>query len=156
MSESHRSFVSYIDKSRDYYAAQGYDQPYRWASNHDSPFTPLAKPLAECRVGVVTTTKLSPDAPLMSFSAASSPQPESMATNHLSWHKLATTTDDVGSFLPLDHLSTLVAEGVIGSMASRFVGIPTLYSQRRTSVCADEIHAMLVEDDVDLALLIPL
>ena len=27
----YRSFVSYIDRSREYYAAQGYSQPYTWA-----------------------------------------------------------------------------------------------------------------------------
>ena len=28
---SHRIFVSYIDKSREYYLARGYGNPYRWA-----------------------------------------------------------------------------------------------------------------------------
>ena len=51
----HRSFVSYIDRSREYYAAQGYDQPYAWAHYDDVPFTPLEKPLSACRVGLVTT-----------------------------------------------------------------------------------------------------
>ena len=51
----YRSFVSYIDRSREYYAAHGYAQPYAWATLHDVPFTPLQKPLSECRVGLVTT-----------------------------------------------------------------------------------------------------
>ena len=50
-----RGFVSYIDKSREFYLAKGYGNPYRWASNPDAPFTPLAKPLAESRVALVTT-----------------------------------------------------------------------------------------------------
>ncbi len=40
---THRSFVSYIDRSREYYAAQGYDRPYAWAHHDDVPFTPLAE-----------------------------------------------------------------------------------------------------------------
>ena len=53
---AHRSHVSYIDKSRNYYGAQGYPQAYQWSYNHHVPFAPLTKPLNECRVGLVTTS----------------------------------------------------------------------------------------------------
>ncbi len=53
--KTHRSYVSYIDRSREYYAAQGYTRPYAWPHYDDVPFTPLQKPLAACRVGLVTT-----------------------------------------------------------------------------------------------------
>ena len=43
----YRSYVSYIDRSREYYAAQGYSQPYTWAHHDDAPFTPLKKPLSD-------------------------------------------------------------------------------------------------------------
>ena len=52
---SFRSFVSYIDRSREYYAAQGYTKPYAWPHYDEVPFHLLRKPLAECRVGLVTT-----------------------------------------------------------------------------------------------------
>ncbi|KDB64310.1 hypothetical protein AZ16_0859, partial [Bordetella bronchiseptica B18-5 (C3)] len=42
--------VRYIDKTRDYYLSQGYEKPYQWAQYDDVPFTPLGKPLSECRV----------------------------------------------------------------------------------------------------------
>ena len=51
----YRSFVSYMDRSREYYAAQGYSRPYAWAHHDDVPFTPLGKTLSACRVGLVTT-----------------------------------------------------------------------------------------------------
>ena len=156
VSHSHRTFVSYIDKSREYYAAQGYEQPYRWASNSETPFAPFVKALSECRVGLVTTTKRSADDSLEPYSAPSHPQPLAMATDHLSWHKGATTTEDVGSFLPLAHLRRLADDGVIGSVSRRFAGIPTLYSQRRTISRADHVLDTFREDDVDLAVLIPL
>ena len=38
-----------------FYAAQGYEKPYRWAHFADVPFAPLPKPLAQCRVALVTT-----------------------------------------------------------------------------------------------------
>lgn len=156
MSGSHRTFLSYIDKSREYYAAQGYDQPYRWATHDGAPFAPLTKPLADCRVAIVTTTKRNPRSPLGPYAAPAQPQPDSMATDQLTWHKQATTTDDLGSFLPLDHLAALAREGVIGSAAPRFAGITTAYSQRRVNIWAADVQATLEEDDVDLAILIPL
>ena len=57
---SHRSHVSYIDKSREYYRASGYDRPYRWAHYEDAPFSRLAKPLSQSRIGVVTTADRAP------------------------------------------------------------------------------------------------
>jgi hypothetical protein len=156
MTGSHRSFVSYIDKSRDFYAAQGYPQPYRWAGNSDAPFSLLSRPLSECRVAVVTTSK-SPDHDVLGpYAAPSSPPPAAMETEHLSWHKEATHTNDLGSFLPLVHLEQLAADGIIGSASPRFAGIPTTYSQRRTAAWADDVLQTLTEDDVDLAVLIPL
>ena len=61
MSENrtHRSFVSYIDKSRDYYAAQGYTLPYKWVYHKEVPFNKLSKPLSDCTVGLVTTANTS-------------------------------------------------------------------------------------------------
>jgi len=46
---SRRIFVSYIDKSREYYLARGHGNPYRWAHNENAPFAPLAKPLSQSR-----------------------------------------------------------------------------------------------------------
>ena len=54
----YRSFLSYIDLSREYYAAHGYTKPYKWISHQNVPFTKLEKPLSECRVALLTTTDL--------------------------------------------------------------------------------------------------
>lgn len=156
MSLTHRSAISYIDKSREYYAAQGYSQPYKWAANADAPFTPLPRPLRECRVGVVTTTKRHADDPLEPFADAADPQPAGMATDHLHWHQDATHTDDLGAYLPLDHLRTLAREGRIGSVSPRYYSVPTIYSQRRTLTWADRVREWAAEDDVDVMLLVPL
>ena len=53
--QAYRTFVSYIDRSREYYGAQGYTRPYTWAHYREVPFSPLRKPLSGCRVGLVTT-----------------------------------------------------------------------------------------------------
>ena len=76
-----------------------------------------------------------------------------METEHLFWQKDATTTEDLGAFLPIEHLKSLAAEGLIGDIAPRFAGIPTVYSQTRTEKWAHAVYQGFVEDDVDLVLL---
>lgn len=157
--QTHRQVVSYIDKSREYYAAHGYDKAYRWASYDQVPFSdwPGNRELSQARVGVVTTTfPVGFTAPKRVYAAASAPIPTEMFTRDLSWDKAATHTDDVGSFLPLAALGELVDQGVIGSLSDRFYGVPTEYSQRRTRANADQILEWAGEDGVDVMLLVPL
>ena len=47
--------IDYIERTHEYYRAQGYEKEYHYARNEDIPFTPLKKPLAESRVTLVTT-----------------------------------------------------------------------------------------------------
>ncbi len=163
---THRRAVSYIDKSREYYNAHGYDKAYQWAANDDTPFTKLAKPLSESRIGIVTTSFLyREDRPAeWPESKAKHPYalpvadaPARMFTEDLSWDKQATHTDDPESFLPLERAREMVADGRIGSLSPRFYGVPTDYSQRRTlKVDAPELLELLREDEVDVVLLVPL
>jgi len=163
---THRTFVSYIDRTREFYSAQGYDTPYRWARNAEVPFAKLSKPLSECCVTFVTTasplaTARANDGVLRGaksvWSGATAEPPERLYTDDLAWDKQATHTDDVESFLPIERLRALAAEGRVGGLAARFHGVPTDYSQRRTiEVDAPEILRRCREDRVDVALLIPL
>ena len=162
--QTHRRVVSYIDKSREYYAAHGYGQPYRWASYDAVPFLPWSdtgRDLSDARIGVVTTTfpvdKIPTEtAPKQVYAHASDPVPGAMFTNDLSWDKDATHTNDVGTFLPLAALNALAADGAIGSVSPRFYGVPTDYSQRRTHEDAQQIVAWAKDDGVDAMVLVPL
>ena len=156
---AHRICVSYIDKSRDYYLARGYGNPYRWAHHEDAPFAPLAKSLAQARVALVTTAALARDdqGSYPVYAAPAWPPPASLYTDHRAWDKAATHTRDVESFLPIRRLTELVATRGIGDLSPRFYGVPTTFSQRRTV----EEHAPAVldlcrQDAVDVALLVPL
>ncbi len=158
----YRSYVSYIDRSREYYAAQGYSRPYTWAHHDDAPFTLLKKPLSECRVGWVTTAgKMDAEAERQGrrkvrelYAMAANPAPTRMFTADLFWDKGATHTDDVGSFLPLNHVAEYAAGGRIGSVSPRFYGVPTDYSQGKTSMRdAPQILEWGREDGVEAMLL---
>ncbi|HSG91370.1 MAG TPA: hypothetical protein VLA56_19295 [Pseudomonadales bacterium] len=152
--------VQYMRRTHAFYAAQGFDRPYRYAHHEAAPFTPLPKPLADCTVGLVITASIHERAPLAPRSVNSGsavPPPERLFTDDLSWDKQATHTDDVESFCPLGHLDALARDGVIGALAPRFHCAPTEYSQRATiETDAPEILRRLREDGADVALLVPL
>jgi len=155
---SHRSHVSYIDKSREYYSAAGYDRPYRWAHYEDVPFSRLTKPLAQSRIGVVTTADRAPGAAPRPTKLFAAPNGESgRPFTEKSWDREATHTDDPETYLPLARLAEHVEAGHVGSLSPRFYGVPTDYSQRLTlEQDAPRIEAWMREDDVDIALLVPL
>ena len=54
--------VRYMQRTRDWYLALGYDNPYLWAHYLDVPFQPLAKPLAQTTVALITTAAPRPTA----------------------------------------------------------------------------------------------
>ena len=156
---AHRIFVSYIDKSREYYLARGYGNPYRWAHHANAPFAPLSKPLRECRVALVTTASLRAEDRKAKevFAAPSAPPPVALYTEHRFWHKAATHTRDVETFLPIRRLEEFAAGGRISGIAPRFYGVPTDYSQRRTiDEYAPAVLDLCRADAVDVALLCPL
>lgn len=158
------TFVRYMDRSRDFYAAQGYDRPYRWAHHEDVPFVRPTVERSAARVGIVTTTAMhrddvdtdDPSASGGAFAAGTTPAPARMHTSHLEWDQETTHTDDVDTFLPLHRLAELAEAGRIGSVAPRYYGVPTLYSHRQTQRNAEKVEAWAREDEVDVVLLVPL
>ena len=160
--QPYRSFVSYIDRSREYYAAQGYAKPYAWAHYDAVPFAPLPKPLSACRIGLVTTAgrKAAADPAVTGFfkrelyAEPATPPPTLINTDDLFWDRQATHTKDVDSVLPVNRLAEFAAEGRIGSASPRFYGVPTDYNQSRTlEQAAPRILEWCREDGVDAVLL---
>ena len=47
--------VPYMERTRAYYAAQGFDKAYAWARFDDVPFAPLSRPLAQAKLAIITT-----------------------------------------------------------------------------------------------------
>jgi len=152
--------VGYMERSRQYYAAQGFEKAYQWAHFDEVPFTPLAKPLSKSRLGIITTAATYPrtrkDDRAVDTGSTAEP-PERLYGDDLSWDKNATHLDDRESYLPLLQLENAVAEGRLGSVSPRFYCAPTSYSQRETlTEDGPEILRLCREDGVDVALLVPL
>lgn len=157
-----RSHVRYIDKTREYYAAEGYGKPYEWAHFDAIPFTPLPRPLAQCRAGLVTTSEMvvrdEPGGPddlaREVYSLAADIPVERLVSRKAAYDRYATTLEDIDAHVPLTHLSECAAAGRIGSLAPRFHVVYTEYSQRKTmDVDAPEILRRCLADGVEVAVL---
>jgi D-proline reductase (dithiol) PrdB len=160
---SDREAVRYIERTRDYYRALGYAKEYVWAHFDEVPFARLAAPLSSTRIGLVTTA--SPpglenrDARGVRhvWSGAVDPAPAKLFTDNVAWDKESTHTDDRASFLPIEIVTELAGEGVIGGLAAHFHGVPTEYSHRKTlEEDAPQVLAQLRDDGAQAAILCPL
>ena len=162
-------YVRYIDRTREYYLAEGYKTPYKWAHFDDIPFARLTKPLNQCRVGLATTSDIAMlnehgerarnDTATMVSNVYSIPLDtpvERLYSRNEHYDSHATTLDDVNSYCPVTRLRELEAKGRIGAIAPRFHGIYTAYSQRVTiERDAPEVLKRCREDKVDVVLLTP-
>jgi hypothetical protein len=160
------TYVRYIDRTRDYYQGEGYAAPYRWAHFDEVPFTRLTRPLAECRVGLITTSEMvvrnreaelahiENDPTRPTYALGMDTPSGDLYSRKAAYDRHATTLDDVDAYLPLTHLRRLADERRIGGLAPRFQIVQSQYSQRRTlTVDAPAILAQLREDRVDVAVL---
>ena len=152
--------VPYMERTRLYYRALGYDTDYVWATFADVPFARLQKPLIQSKVALLTTAS-PPDRGNVDssgvrhvWSGLVADPPERPFTDNVAWDKESTHTRDRGSYLPIEVATALAGEGVFAGLAAHFHGIPTEYSQRKTTEQdAPEILRRLREDEVDAAIL---
>jgi D-proline reductase (dithiol) PrdB len=158
--EVSKPIVRYMDRSREYYGAQGYEKPYRWAHHDAVPFAPLNKPLAEATLAIVTTAMPDPTYTRTTRRLAieeTASAPASLYTREVFWDKESTHTDDRGSYFPLDALVEKVREGRLLRIAPHYYCLPTTYSQRSTiERDAPPIVAQCLRDEVDAVALVPL
>jgi D-proline reductase (dithiol) PrdB len=142
---------------------------YRWRRIDPVPFTPLAKPLRDCRVAIVSSagfllpgqepfdTRLRQGDP--SFREIPSDTDVSILVD---MHRSETfdhadMRDDPNLVFPIDRMRELAARGRIGSVNQRhlsFMGGITAPG-RLLKYTAPEAARQLVRDGVDAALLIP-
>ena len=156
---THRTFVSYIDKSREYYLALGYANPYRWAYFDEVPFSRLRRPLSRGVLTLITTAHEGTEAPSFRtvYSVPGDHPPARLSTDGLFWDREATHTEDLDSYFPIHRLQEFVRDGRVGTLARRLHGVPTEYGQRRTiERDAPEVLRRCREDEVDAAILVPL
>jgi D-proline reductase (dithiol) PrdB len=162
--------IPYIERTRSYYLALGYGNPYQWAHHDDVPFAPLDRPLAETRLALVTTAALvrpeagdqGPGAPYNAaakfyqvYSLPVDPTPD-LRISHLGYDRAHTTAADPDTWLPLARLREAVAAGRLGALTPRLHGAPTNRSQATTNdVDAPAVLTRVREDSANAVLLVP-
>ena len=161
--------IRYMQRTRDWYLALGYDNPYRWAHFADVPFHPLARPLADCTVALVSTA--APHDPSKGSKGSGAPynaaakffrvysgdvdREHDVRNNHVAIDFKHTTSEDSGTWFPLPLMRELAPRGRF-KLARRFNGVPTNRSQRHTmEQDLPDLLARCREDGVDAAVLVP-
>jgi D-proline reductase (dithiol) PrdB len=162
--------IPYLQRIRDYYQELGYGAPYRWAHYSEVPFQPLAKPLAECRVALITTAApYQPDkgdqGPGASYNAAAkfyqvysgdAAIDHDLRISHVAYDREHTTAEDSNTWFPLPQLRHMAVSRRIGAVTRRFHGAPTNRSQRTTlDQDCPELLARCRADGADAAILVP-
>ena len=165
----HDAPIPYMQRIRDYYQALGYGAPYRWAHYAEVPFTPVKKPLAESRIGLITTAApyqagKGDQGPGAAYNAAAkfytvysgdSAAEHDLRISHIGYDRTHTSAEDGNTWFPLAALRRAAAGGRIGEVAPRFHGAPTNRSHRTTlDQDCPELLARVREDKVDAVVLV--
>ncbi len=162
--------LEYIKRTRRYYQVLGYGASYVWAHYDDVPFVSLSKPLSKSRVAIVTTAAIfqpgkgdqGPGAPYNASAkfydvyAMKCSEPPNLGISHVAIDRDHTSAEDIGTYFPLDALKLAAVEGRIGSTSSRFYGLPTNRSIRKTlEVDCQNLTEHCKADAIDAAILVP-
>jgi D-proline reductase (dithiol) PrdB len=150
--------IAYIARTRERYAQY---PPFRWVVNTDAPWTPLAKPLADCRLALISSGGF--------YVAGQPPFEDNDGTYQLIpretpnadlriYHHGYRDDDpdrDPNCVFPLERLRELAAARVIGDLAASAVSFVMSYSAGRDIERASRIVAELRRMAVDAAFLVP-
>lgn len=158
--------VSYIQQTRDLYDSLGY-QPYNWfAADSDPGFVKPGKPLAESRLGMVSTAgtyvagqvayHYKDDTSIRVIPSSTSV--DDIRFSHVTENYLVDARQDPRCVFPIEALQTLTDQGVIGSLADNYFScMGGIYSQRRvTTELIPALETKLRSEEIDLVLLVPL
>ena len=140
--------------------------------HREIPFTPLRKPLSECRVALLSSAGMVrlDDTPFDQDGERRNPWwgdptfrviPKGVRSDELRCCHLhingRTMESDVNCALPVDRLQELAAEGVIGEAAPRHISTMgyVLHTDTLEKETAPAVAALLREDGVDAVVLAP-
>ena len=153
----HDAPIPYLRRTRDYYQALGYGAPYEWAHYSEVPFRPLAKPLSQSCVTLITTAApYRPDkgdqGPGAPYNAAAkfyavysgdTAKDHDLRISHVAIDRKHTTAEDPATYFPLNALRQRAASGRIGSVAPRFHAKPHA-GRRRRDPTGEEVVVLMV------------
>jgi D-proline reductase (dithiol) PrdB len=158
--------IAYVERLNQYYRSQGFP-PYKWAINETAPLTPLGKPLARCRVALLTSGGVSrKDTPPFNpqarndlrLDAIGRDTPAHFFAINDAYYNHQDADRDINCIFPIERLRELADEGVIGEAAphhySGFMG--RIYIRSAVSnEAAPALARRLCDERVDAFVLVP-
>ena len=156
--------IDYIERTREQYKHLGYP-PYAWVHNEQTaPFTPITKLLSEAKLGLLSSGGIYRHGQVAfhykdDFSyreiSSSTPTDELRATHFA--YDVTDARIDPNVVFPIDTLRTLAAKGEIGELSERaYTFMGGIYSSRKVAeILAPALAERLLEDEVDVALMVP-
>lgn len=155
--------IDYIPRTRELYDPL---PPYRWSDNREAPvpWTPLSKPLSECRVALASSGGVYIDGQKpFHFKDDASMRiiPTDIDVARLRIAHFGYPTGDASSdpncVFPIERLREMTADGTIGELApSAITFMGGIYSQRRV---VEDLIPSIVEkvlaENVDLFYIVP-
>ena len=158
--------INYIANITARYDSLGY-KPYRWFHADEPPaFTPLKKPLAESRVGMISTSGAYAVGQVAYFykdDTSIREIPKNTPTDqihfsHITENYLVNPRKDPNCIFPIDALREAEQDGTIGELAPSFFScMGGVYSQRRVrEETIPDLRARFQSQAVDTVLLVPM
>ena len=153
--------IEYIPRTRELYSIH---EPYRWVFNEDAPWTPLTKPLSECRVALASSAGVYrvDQVPFHARDDTSIREiPKDVAVGDLRVAHFGYRTEDAkkdpNCVFPVERLRELEGEGFIGELADpAYTFMGGIYSARRVRhEVAVQFVDLLTAARVDLLYIVP-
>lgn len=153
--------VAYIEQIRRLYANE---PPYQWTVNLTSPWTPMVKPVRECRIALISSGGIyhkgqEPFNPVKNdLTFREIPKTADLADLRIShYSRNAREVKDLNTIFPLERFRELEARGVIGGLAPvAFTFMGRIFTRTRLQKeMAPHLIGGLRALQVDAAFLVP-
>ena len=158
--------IAYVARLNEFYRSQGFPA-YQWTINESAPLTPIKKPLASCRVAMLTSGGVSPkdalpfnpqarnDLRLDAINRDTSPQFFVISDDY---YNHGDADRDINCIFPIERLRELASEGVIGEVGphhySGFMG--RIYTRSAVvNEAAPALARRLRDERIDAFVLVP-
>ena len=158
--------IAYVTRLNEFYRRQGFPA-YQWTVNDSAPLAPMRKPLAECRVALLTSGGVSrKDAAPFNPQARNDLRVDAVAKDtaadffaiHDDYYNHSDADRDINCIFPIERLRELAAERVISSVApnhySGFMG-RTYIRSAVINEAAPALARRLRDESVDAFVLVP-
>ena len=158
--------TEYIRQTRESYEKLGFE-PYQWFHAGDEPkLAPMAKPLSESKLGLISTAGTYVRGQVAYYykddtsvrAIPSNTAVKDIRFSHIMENYLVEARQDPCTVFPLEALTQLKSEGIIGELADNYFScMGGIYSKNRViNELIPSLEEVVSKEQLDVLLLIPL